>query len=280
MFEDPEDSKDDTAANPDTRLGEKIAELRIHAELCAVFEGIQKFDANLDTSLDGELTRSIQKAILKLTSSKMKDSPVLDPQKDGVYDLAWDLLNKSDELDISTSDYHVYRRPGEVIVLRWLKGDQVEQFYTRLQAHLNVAIEQSREDERQALGWKQDAKTKKYLDLLDEAKVDQADRYLRPLIKSHGICVLSQTTADELNIGYLCDYIMGIPAAKLVGPASAPKDDTDEQELAWFFRLFALRGLVNDVELMLFFTYLQKAQDSFELDQDQDEDLDQDKDVD
>ena len=38
-----------------------------------------------------------------------------------------------------------------------------------------------------------------------------------------------------------------------------------EQDRAWFFKLFSLRGVVQDVQRMCFFTYLQKAEDTFDL---------------
>jgi hypothetical protein len=273
MFDDDDDqNRDDTSADAKTRLDEKVAELRIHAELCAVFEGVRKYEAQLNTTLDIDLTRTLQKSMLKLTGCKMQDSPVLDPSKEGTYDLVWELLSKADELGLPTNDYHINRRPGEVVILRWLKNDptaqltleQVDTFYTRLQAHFDAAINQAREDEHQALDWKSDAKTTRYLKLLDEVKINQAERYLRPIIKSHAACVLSQTTADELNISYLCDYVMGVSADEVVGPRSAPQDPTDESETAWFFRLFSLRGLVNDQEHMLFLAFMQKAQDTFD----------------
>ena len=63
------------------------------------------------------------------------------------------------------------------------------------------------------------------------------------------------------------DHIMGLPSAQLVGPASAPPDEAPtEQDRAWFFKLFSLRGKKDDVEQMFFFTYLQKAEDTFDFD--------------
>ncbi len=74
--------------------------------------------------------------------------------------------------------------------------------------------------------------------------------------------VLSTQTADEMDINHLCDFIMGVPAAEIVGPASAPPDAPTEQDRAWFFKLFSLRGMKEGVEQMFFFTYLQKSDDS------------------
>ncbi len=149
-------------------------------------------------------------------------------------------------------------------MFRWLEGGQVETFYQRLQAHLDAALEGYREDERQAHAWKQSPEMLAYLEALDEAKVDMAEWYLREPIRQFGLFVLSTQTADELNIQYLCEQIMGVPPVELVGRASAPPSDPTEQDLAWFFKLFALRGHVEGVEKMLFFSYLQKTDDTLE----------------
>jgi len=91
-----------------------------------------------------------------------------------------------------------------------------------------------------------------------------ADRYLRPVIRQFNVFVLSTQTADEINISYLCDYLMGSSAAEIVGPASAPPDNPTERDLAWFYKLFSLRGMDQGIERMCFFTYLQKSEDTFE----------------
>jgi hypothetical protein len=56
---------------------------------------------------------------------------------------------------------------------------------------------------------------------------------------------------------------MGVEAAEVVGRASAPPEDgATEQDRAWFFKLFSLRGVIDGVERMCFFTYLQKGDES------------------
>ena len=52
-----------------------------------------------------------------------------------------------------------------------------------------------------------------YLDALDKVRIDMAQRYLRPQIKQHKLFVLSTQTADELDILFLSDYVMGSDAA-------------------------------------------------------------------
>jgi hypothetical protein len=90
-----------------------------------------------------------------------------------------------------------------------------------------------------------------------------SDRYLRPLIRKHNIYVLSTQSADEIDILHLCDYVMGVPAAEVVGVKSAPPaEEPTEQERAWYFKLFSLRGMKDGVEQMCFFAYLQKTDDS------------------
>ena len=58
---------------------------------------------------------------------------------------------------------------------------------------------------------------------------------------------------------------MSLIAAELVGAASAPPEDAPtEQDLAWFFKLFSLRGVIDGAEHMCFFTFMQKTDDSFD----------------
>ena len=70
-----------------------------------------------------------------------------------------------------------------------------------------------------------------------------------------------------MDILHLSDHIMGVSPAEIVGTASAPPDDPTEHDRAWFFKLFSLRGIKESVEQMCFFTYLQKAEDTFDLDE-------------
>jgi hypothetical protein len=67
-----------------------------------------------------------------------------------------------------------------------------------------------------------------------------------------------------MDILHICDFLMGIPAAEVVGAKSAPPEDPTEADRAWFFKLFALRGMVAAEERMCFFVYLQKVNDPFE----------------
>jgi hypothetical protein len=52
---------------------------------------------------------------------------------------------------------------------------------------------------------------------------------------------------------------MNVSAAEIVGDASAPPDAPTERDLAWFFKLFSLRGMVGGSERMCFFAFLQKS---------------------
>ena len=260
MFDDPEETPAERSINPADRAREKFDEFRMHAELAAVFEGCRKFDAQILPTLDPDIARDIQRTIGRLEKAKSADLPLVPPES--APDAAR-VLNLPDTANVSTNDYHVHRRPGEVMPVRWLAGDEVETFYARFQAHFDVALNQFREEERQSLGWKQDPETAAYLDALDKIDVTMADRYLRPLIKEHRVFVLSTQAADEMDVLHLCDYVMGVEAAEVVGRASAPPEDgATERDRAWFFKLFALRGIVGDVERMCFFAYLQKAEDA------------------
>jgi hypothetical protein len=262
MFDEPNGDEDpvEHSSSPADRAREKSDEFRMHAELAAVFEGNRKFDAELRPGLDAQIARDIQRGMGKLEKAKAADSPVL--PEPSLADAAA-LLSLPTTRDLTTNDYHIHRRPGEVMIVRWLEGDQVEMFYERLQAHFDAALAGYKEDERQANEWKQAAETRAYLEALDAVEVKMADRYLRDVIREHKLFVLSTQSADEMNIAHLCDYVMGVPAAEVVGSASAPPDEPTEQDLAWFFKLFSLRGTVDGTERMCIFTYLQKSDDSF-----------------
>jgi hypothetical protein len=260
MFDEPGEARDEQAPDPAARAKEKADEFRMHAELFAVFEGTRKFEAQI-LPADADLAREVQRTIGRIEKSKSQDHPILLPPAAAE---AAALLNMPAGRGVSTNDYHAYRRPGEVMIARWLAGEQVETFYERLQAHFDAAIEGLREDERQALEWKQDPTTSAYLAALDAVEVKMPGRYLRELIRKHNLFVLSTQTADELNIQYLADYVMGAAADELVGTSSAPPDSPTEQDLAWFFKLFSLRGVRDGVEQMCFFAFLQKTDDSLE----------------
>ena len=260
MFDEPEENPTERVIDPADRAREKSDEFRMHAELVAVFEGHRKFDAELLAGLDPDVARDVQKTMARLEKMRMPDTPVVSEK--GEKD-AKRLLTLPSVRGMSTNDYHIHRRPGEVMIVRWLQGDQIETFYERLQAHLDAAMNQFREEERQALQWKQDPQTLKYLEALDALEIKMAERYLRPVIREHEVFILSTQTADEMDILHLCDYVMGVEAAEVVGPRSAPPEEPTEQDRAWFFKLFSLRGMAGGAERMCFFTFLQKAEETF-----------------
>jgi hypothetical protein len=260
MFDDPNDGNETPAErshDPLQRAKEKCDEFRMHAELAAVFEGPRKFEAEVRGDLDATLAREVQRTIGALEKSRSPEHPILSPERAAE---AAGVLSLPSSRGLSTNDYHVNRRPGEVMALRWLAGTEVETFYERLQAHFDAALNQFREEERQQHAWKQDGATLQYLDALDKLEVKMTDRYLRPIIEQHKLFVLSTQSADEIDIVHLADYLMGVSPEQLVGMASAPPEDgATETDRAWFFKLFSLRGIVEDVERMCFFTYLQKS---------------------
>ena len=261
MFDEPEERQTESAADPIARANEKIAEMRMHAELAAIFEGPRKFDADLVPTLDAGTAREIQQAIAKLDKAKKPGMPVLPPD---VLPHERCPVARAGADELSTNDYHIHRRPGEVMMVRLLEGEQVESFYHRLQAHFDVAMEQIREDERQALQWKQDEKVEAYLKALDDVKITMAEYYLRDPIRKLGAAVLSTWTADDMNIAFLAEHLMDRTIEEIVGSASVPDDPTDESQLGWFFKLFSLRGFVEGKERMVFFAYLQRTNDSFD----------------
>ena len=260
--EDPE-PKADAHLSPEAKAGEKVAELRMHSELAAIFEGPRKFDASV-VALDPDVARDVQRAIAKFERSKIKATPVLEPDALGEAQRILALPADSSAA-LTTSDYHVYRRPGEVMMVRWLAAEEVDTFYGRYQAHCDAALGGSRDDERSSLAWRGDAQTTAYLAALDAAELNAEALYFREPVRKHGICVLSTTVADEMNIRFLCGHLMGVEVEEVTGAASAPGDDATDRDLAWYFKLFSLRGSVEDVERICFFAFLQKSDDDFDL---------------
>jgi hypothetical protein len=118
------------------------------------------------------------------------------------------------------------------MIVRWLAGDEIDPFYERLQAHFDAALEGYREEERHTKAWKQDPKTLAYLEALDAIELKMAERYLREPIKTHGLFVLSTQSADELNIAYLADYVMSVPAADIVA-AHRRRRRTGRRRATW-----------------------------------------------
>jgi len=264
MFDETNEGPTEHPITPTDRAKEKYDEFRMHAELAAVFEGCRKFDARLVAGLDPELAREIQRGFGRLEKAKSVESPVL-PQQSAAE--AAGLLNLANSRGLSANDYHIHRRPGEVVMVRWLQGDQVETFYERLQAHFDAALIGYRDEERQSHEWKKDPDTLAYLAALDALDVKMADRYLREIIRKHKIFVLSTQSADEINIAYLSDYVMEVSAADIVGRASAPPDEPVERDLAWFYKLFSLRGMSEGIEQMCFLMFLQKSDEMSEDDE-------------
>jgi hypothetical protein len=266
MFNEPDEDPTEKSFSAADRAKDKSDEFRMHAELVAVFEGKRKFDAEIYPTLDRDLARDIQQTMAKLEKSKLPDTPVIDPNAagDALKLLRYPLEHEHEhDQQVSTNNYHIHRRPGEVMIVRWLAGEQVDSFYDRLQAHFDAALNQFREEEKQQLEWKQDPTTLEYLKALDALEVKMPDRYLRPIIKQHNLCVLSTQTADELDIIHLTDYVMNVPAAEVVGPKNAPPEEPTQEQRAWFFKLFSLRGIDEGIERMCFFTFLQKTEDTF-----------------
>ena len=261
MYEDDNDENPrERTFDPKAQANEKADEFRMYAELGAIFEGTRKWDAEIIPGLDMSVARDIQQTMARLAKSKAEDSPVIPAAS--IPD-AQRLLNYSHEKDLATNHYHVSRRPGEVMLARWLIGDEVAAFYERLQAHYEAGIAGFMEDERQATEWQNDPKKQAFIKAMDDIKVTMEQWYAREAIKQHKAYILSTRAADELNIQFLTDHIMGISPADLVGEQSAPPDNPTDQDLAWFFKLFSLRGMINETEHLCFFTFLQKSDDGF-----------------
>lgn len=256
MFDEPSEPRSERASGPEQRAREKADELRMHAELAAIYEGPRKFGSEVRVGLDPEVARDVQRAVAKLARAKVAETPVIKPES---MPEASRILGLNEATDLAAGDYHIYQRPAEVMIVRWLVGEQVQTFYERLQAHFDAAITHVREDERNNHGWKNEPSMTAYLDALDKLEVNMAERYLRDPIRKHGLFVCSSWSADEMNILFLANHLMGVDVEGIVGEAFAPADESDESQLAWYFKVFALRGKVEGLERMCFFTFLQKT---------------------
>src|SRR3954471_5941643 len=118
MFDEPnEEDVPHRPLDPKAQARDKADEFRMHAEFAAVFEGPRKFDAVIRTGFDPNLARDIQRTIGKLEKLKLPDTPVIDPEHN---DEVTKVLLLPETRDLPTNDYHVYRRPGEVMIVRWL----------------------------------------------------------------------------------------------------------------------------------------------------------------
>ena len=264
MYEDDDEQPAPELANdPATRAREKADEMGMHAELAAVFEGPRKYDEEVVPGLNAAVARGVQQTVGRLEKAKADNSPILPP---AVVGEAAELLDLPREKSLARDAYHIYRRPGEVMIVRWIEGEAVERFYERLQAHFEAAFSGYRDDERSGNEWRGDETTLAYLKALDSAADrDTAERYLRGLIAKHKLFVLSTLTVDEMDALHLCDHLMGLPADEVLGGQNAPPEDgASHRDRAWFFKLFSLRGTREGVEQMCFFTFLQKVDDVFD----------------
>ncbi len=269
MFEDEITPPNKPPADPTVRAREKVEEFRMHAELAAVFEGPRKFSAELLPDLPHALAKDIQLAIAKLDKARANTGQLV-PPPDPANPLspepvaeALRLLTLPTTAHLSTNDYHLSRRPGEVLIARFLSSDEVDTFFSRLQAHFDAALDGHKEDERQENQWRNDPASAAYLAELEKISLNLPEIYIRPHVAKHGLFALNTQTADEVNIAYLADYIMNITPADLVGEDNAPPDAPTDQDLAWYFKLFLLRGYHKKTELALFFAFLQKTDDAW-----------------
>lgn len=245
-----------------TRVSEELNQFRLYAEIAAVFEGCRKFDAVILPTLSGDTAREVQRGMARLEKSIAEPSlPVIPPDQT---ELAEQVLNAFRTYDLSTNDYHIYRRPGEAMILRWLEGEQVAVFYQRLQSHFDAMLENAREEHRWVDPSEMDEKTKTYQQLLHKAdQIRLEERWFRDLVRDRGVCALSTQTVYEMNIAFLAEDVMGTSPEEVVGEESAVLFDPSEQDLAWFYKLFLLRGVRNGLEQMCFFTFLQKSNESW-----------------
>src|SRR4051812_22162814 len=103
MFDEPSEDPAERAIDAAAAVKDKSDEFRMHAELCAVFEGPRKFEAQLRPDLDADLAREIQRTMGRLEKAKSAEHPVL---PESAAEDAARLLRLPDERALSTNDYH------------------------------------------------------------------------------------------------------------------------------------------------------------------------------
>jgi hypothetical protein len=258
-MQDDERNADDQTSQPKQRLAQTLAALKQHAEFAAMYEGPRKFGDAVRPDLDAELARSIQQRVAKV-ASKIGPGPLVNASQQT---LARELLRLHTAEGLAPRDYFIYRRPGEVMMVRWLAGDDVSTYHQRMQAHFDVALKQTQADEREKLAWRNDEKDNAYLELLDEATFEMSHYTAREIVTRSKMAVMSSLMADAVHIGFLCEQVMGVSAAEVVGAAFSPPADAGDEEVSWFYRHFSLRGVLDEVEAVMNFTFLQKTSDDW-----------------
>lgn len=266
MFEDDADDDHARRTDPEQAAKDKLEELRMYAELAAVFEGPRKFDHAFRRDLPLDLAQRLQRGLLTLERDRPDQRQIL---PDEHIPLARQLLSANDAARLTYGDYHASVRPGQVLIARWIHGGDFVTFHDRLSAHFDAMLAGHIEDEESARRWTGDPTLPKYLQSLEKHKFNIAERYLLPFIQGGALpACLSTHTADELNIAFLAETVMGLSVAEVVGQQadSARFDDDawpDESDLAWYFKLFLLRGRVEQLPTACFFAFLQKTRDEW-----------------
>ena len=265
MFDDDADEAPARRTDPEQAARDKLEELRMYAELAAVFEGPRKFDHDLRRDLPSDLAQRLQRGMLTLERARPNQVQILPDEQ---VPLARELLSANDPAGLTCGDYHACVRPGQVVMARWIRGEDFDVFHERLLAHFDAMLAGHIEDEESARAWQGDPSLPKYLESLEKFKPNLADRYLVAFVRSGRVpACLSTHTADELNIAFLAETVMGLSVPEVVGPqagaATSDEDDDDaypdESALAWYFKLYLLRGTVERVPTACFFAFLQKT---------------------
>lgn len=268
MFEDDADDAPARRTDPEQAAKDKLEELRMYAELAAVFEGPRKFDQAFRRDLPLDLAQRLQRGLLTLERARPGQSQLIPAEH---ISLARELLAAHDTAGLTCGDYHAAVRPGQVLIARWIQGGDFDTFHERLSDHFDAMLAGHIEDEESARRWLGDSTLPKYLQSLKKHKPNLPERYLWAFIRSGGVpACLSTHTADELNIAFLAETVMGLTVGEIVGQqaALAVSDDDDaawpdESDLAWYFKLFLLRGTVEQVPTACFFAFLQKTGDDW-----------------
>lgn len=295
MFDDPDDASQSRRVGPEQAAAEKLEELRMYAELAAVFEGTARFGHAVRHDLPARVARQLQRGMVTLERARDGSVQLIPPEQ---VPLAHELLRLHRLEQLTLCDYHGCGESGELHIARWVAGSDFDTVFERLQAHFESMLEGHIEEEREARGWRGDPYVSAYLAALERLKPDLPTRYLLPYLRSGAVpACLSTHTVDNLSVSFLCSTVMQIDAPVLFAPwhnmtaeeaaeyfadidddeviasmlklgrepGSEPDDLppvdlsalTDPPWLSHYFKLFLLRGMVDQSLVACFYAFFQ-----------------------
>ena len=183
----------------------------MHAELAAVFEGHRKFDAELRPGARRRRSRrDVQRTIGRL--EKASRPTARSCPEPSAADAARAARRSRRRAALSTNDYHIHRRPGEVMIVRWLAGDAGRDVLRAPPGPLRRGPDaaSARTSGRRTSGsrTRRRSRTSRRSTRIE---VKMADRYLRDVDPQAQACSSSpRRRPTRWTSLHLCDYVMGV----------------------------------------------------------------------